>query len=500
MPDAHAILSPMKVLRRIIPFAVVAVATLLLLYLPDIAPERYTDLAAFFRVEMRRQGYSGFAVAAVADGTVLYVDGFGRDGSGAKIGPDTPLYAPALAKSMAALSAYSLIRERRLSLDAPVRDFLPWFEFADGSGGDVKVRHLISHTSGLSDLSFDDAHPFAPDLETAVRSMVAAWPSFPPGKRFQYIDTDYQALALVMEKETGKPYAELLGERVFAPLGMKSSSALAQSYPPLGSASFFALPLSRPAVSSSFGASSGYVVTTASDAGQYLAFLLGPEKVGRGPVSARAVPALFEAPVRGVPYGYGFFLGQEAGERVIYHDGSLDGFSSRVTLWPDRKTGIVVLAAQSSLLQSLFALPALTSGAFRIMQEGSSPRLFPLGRLYILLAVVAIVGILAQVFQIGGALYWTKEVRDKAEAKGARGPIRFAILRCWIGIVVRATIVVLCPIVVGLAFERAVSWKILMQLEPGLAAWCMIVCVLGVLRNAARLAWIRGPAGFRRSR
>jgi len=488
----------MKVLRRVLPFAVVAVATLLLLYSPDIAPERYTDLAAFFRVEMKRQGYSGFSVAAVADGSVLYVDGFGKDGSGAKIGPETPLYAPALAKSMAALSAYSLVRERRLSLDTPVRSFLPWLEFADGSGGDVTIRHLISHTSGLSDRSFDDAHPSAPNLEAAVRSMIAARPSFSPGKRFQYIDTDYQALALVMEKATGKPYDELLNERVFAPLGLKSSSATAPFYPPLGSASFFALPLSRPAISSGFGASSGYVVTTASDAGQYIAFLLGPEKIGHGPVSARAVPGLFEAPVRGLPYGYGFYLGQQAGTRTVFHDGSLDGFSSRVVLWPDRKAGIVVLAAQSSLLQSLFALPALTGGALRIIQEGSSPRLFPLGRLYILLAVVAVVFILALVFQIAGALYWTKEVRDKAEAKGTRGPIRFAIFRCWIGISLRMGIIALCPVAIGLAFERAVSWKILMQLEPGLAAWCMIVCVLGILRNAARLAWIRGPAGFHR--
>jgi CubicO group peptidase (beta-lactamase class C family) len=490
----------MKVLRRIVPFAVIAVATLLLLYSPDIAPERYTDLATFFRVERERQGYSGFSVAAVVDGSVLYVDGFGKDGAGAEIGPDTRLYAPALAKSMAAISAYSLIRERRFSLDTPVRSFLPWFEWAGGAGGDVAIRHLISHSSGLSDLSFDDAHPFAADLEAAVRAMVGARPSALPGKRFQYIDTDYQALALVMERATGMPYALILEERVFAPLGMESSSGVAQSSPPIGSASFFALPLSRPAVSSSFGAPSGYVVTTASDAGQYIAFLLGPEKAKRGPVSVRSVASLFEAPVPDMPYGYGFFLGHEAGARTVYHDGSLDGFSSRVVLWPDRKAGIVVLAAQSSLLQSLFALPAMTTGARRIMLEGSSPRPFPLGRLYILLAVLAVVGIFALVFQTAGALRWTKEVRDKAEAKGTRGPIRFAIVRCWSGIALRAAIAVFCPILVGFAFERAISWKILMQLEPGLAAWCLIVWALGILRNAARLAWIRGPAGFHRSR
>jgi CubicO group peptidase (beta-lactamase class C family) len=491
---------PMKALKRIAPFAVIAVAALLLLYSPDIAPERYNDLATFFRVEMKRQGYSGFSVAAVVDGSVLYVDGFGKDGAGVVIGPDTRLYAPAAAKSMAALSAYALVRERRIALDSPVRDYLPWFELAGGKGGDVTVRNLLSHTSGLSDTAFDDVHPAAADLESAARSLVGALPSTAAGKRFQYIDTDYQALALIMEKATGKDYASILDDRVFKPLDMRSSSGRPPAAPPLGSASFFALPLSRPATMSVFGASSNYVVTTASDMGQYMAFLLGPEKFKRGPISVRAVPSLFEPLIPGFPYGYGLFLGQEQGARVAYHDGSLDGFSSRLVLWPSKRAGVAVLAAQSSLLQSLFALPSLTDGARRIMQEGSSPRPFPLGRLYILLGVVAIVSIFALIVQTGGALHWTKEVRDKAEAKGTRGPIRLAIIRCWSGIAVRAALAALCPIAVGLAFGRAVSWNILVQLEPGLAAWFLIACAFGVLRNAARLAWMRGPAGFHRAR
>ena len=490
----------MKALRRIVPFAVIAAATLLLLYSPDIAPERYTDLATFFRVEMKRQGYSGFSVAAVVDGSVLYVDGFGKDGRGELIKPDTALYAPAAAKSMTALALYSLTRERRISLDQTVRDYLPWFAFAGGKGGDVTLRNLISHTSGVADAAFDDLHLTAPDLESASRSLLGAKPSAEPGKRFQYINTDYQVLALIMEKVTGKPYASILDDRIFGPLGMKSSSGSVPLSPPLGSASFFALPFPRQAVSSNFGAASGYIVTTAADMGQYMAFLLGPEKFKRGPVPARAVASLFGPLVPGIPYGFGLFLGKEKDLRFAYHDGSLDGFSSRIVLWPDKKSGVAVIVAQGSLLQSLLALPALTEGARRIMHEGSAPRPFPLGRLYILIAVVAIVSILALILQTGGALHWTKGVRDKAEAKGARGPIRLAIFRCWVGIALRIAIAALCPVAVGLAFGRSVSWNVLFQLEPGLAAWCLIVCAFGILRNSARLAWMRGPAGFRRAR
>jgi CubicO group peptidase (beta-lactamase class C family) len=482
----------MKVLKRIAPFAVIIAAALLLLYLPDIAPARYTDLATFFRVEMKRQGYSGFSVAAVSDGSVLYVDGFGVDGRGVPIGADTPLYAPAVAKSLAALSTYAFVRDRRLVLDLPVKNYLPWFELAGGLGGDVTLRNLVSHTSGVPDSAFDDAHLQASDLEAAARSIVGAKPTASPGSRFQYMDTDYQILAYIMERVSGKSYASILDDRVFGPLGMRSSSARSIAHPPSGSASFFSLPLRRSAKSSAFGASSGYIVTTASDIGQYMAFLLGPEKFKRGPVSARAASRIFDPLFPGVPYGWGLFLGQNGGTRYAYHDGSLDGFSSRIVLWPDTKTGIAVLAAQSSFLQSLIALPALTDGARRIIREGGSERPFPLGRLYILLAVIAVVHLFALVSQTASALHWAREARDKAEAQGTSGPLRLASFRSWSGIVLRMGLILVFPLIVGLAFGREVSWGTLFQLEPGLAAWYLSACMLGVLRNSARLAWIRG--------
>ena len=457
-------MSAMKVLKRIAPFAVIIAAALLLLYLPDIAPERYTDLATFFRVERLRQGYSGLSVAAVVDGSVLYVDGFGKDGSGATIGPDTRLCAPSAEKSMAALVAWALVRERRLSLDLHVRDYLPQLVFS-GSRGDPTVRSLISHTSGAHDM-----------------------------------DRDYQVLALIMEKIVGKPYAMILDERIFRPLGMKSSSAQDAVSHPRGSAPFFSIALPRAAPHSAPGLPPNCVVTTASDIGQYMAFLLGPEKFKRGPLSAKAVSALFDPLEPTAPYGYGLTLGKGVGGRSAWQDGSSDGFSSRIALWPEKRTGIALLVAEGSLLQSFLSLPALTDAARRIVLEGSAPRPFPFGRLYMLLAVVAVVHVFALALQAGGALRWAKAVRDKVEAKGSRGPSIFASLRCWTGILVRAVIAAFCPVVVGLAFGRAVSWPMLFDLEPGLATWCLFACMFGFLRNASRLVWLRRPAGFRRPR
>lgn len=490
----------MKVLRRILPFAVILGAALLVLYSPDIAPEKYTDLASFFRVERSRQGFSGYSVAAVSDGSVLYVDGFGADGAGQEIGADTVLFVPAAEKSFIALAALSLAKERRLDLDAPVRSYLPWFGFAGGEGGGVSVRHLISHTSGVTDTAFDDSHASAPDLEAAARAMSSARPSAAPGREFAYIDTGYQALALAMEAVAGRPISAIVEDRVFKPLGMNSTTLDAIDRPPKGNGTFFSSAVPLEARRPAYGAPSGWTASTASDMGAYLSYILAPEKARRAPVSARAAKAIFDPLVEGSPYGYGWMLESKGGSRLAYHDGSVAGFSSRALVMPDARSGVAVLAAQGSYLQSLIALPALTEGAMRIVREGSTSRPFPLHRLYILLLVVAAVHLVALGIQTGGAIGWARDVRGRAEARGTRLPVGFAALRSWTGIAVRAAIAFLAPMAIGLAFDRSVGWRTLFALEPGAAAWCLTACFFGVMRNVARLSWLGRPTFIPRPR
>ena len=138
-------------------------------------------------------------------------------------------------------------------------------------------------------------------------------------------------------------------------------------------------------------------------------------------------------------------------------------------------------------------MPALVEGARRIMQEGSAPRLFPLGRLYILLSVIAIVHILALALQTGGALSWAKDVKGRADAAGGRGPVVFAIVRSCLGVAVRIAFAIVAPIVLSAIFGRQVTWTVAFALEPGIAAWAVAALAFGSLRNLARLAWLKGP-------
>ena len=307
---------------------------------------------------MKRQGISGLSVAAVADGSVLYVDGFGKDGSGAAIGTDTPVYAPAAAKPLAALAAASLESDRRISLDqlGPILPALVRLRATEGRPYRARPHRPRERGLGLDLRRRASRRPLI--SRSAARSMLKAVPTDAPGERFHYIETDYQVLALAMEKAAGMPYAAILKYRVFAPLGMRSSSATGRAACRAGSASFFSLPLPRAAPRSAFGAPSGYIVTTASDMGQYMAFLLGPGKFGTRPGDRSAPRADLLVPLeQAATYGYGLSSRSSKEGRLDYSDGSIDGFSSRIDLWPDERTGIALMSAQDSLLLSAH-LPA----------------------------------------------------------------------------------------------------------------------------------------------
>jgi CubicO group peptidase (beta-lactamase class C family) len=490
----------MRFLKKLVPFVIIAGAALLLLYLPDIGPERYTDLGGFFKTERKRQAYVGYAVAVVQDGSVLYVDAFGNDGAGKPLSIDSPLLLGSVSKTFTGLVTLSLQREKLVSIDAPVRQYLPWFGFQPaqgiGSGLDVSLRHLLSQTSGVSDRDFDDVHALAPDLESAVRSMQTARPRAPAGAKPQYIDSGYQAVALALESATKLDYADLVSSRILRPLGMDRSSAspaaVADVLTP-GSGSFFGMAIPRKPAVPAFGAPSGYMVSTASDMAKYLAYLAGPEKVPRTPVPARYIRTLYEPLVESSPYTYGWRVSGEGADLEASHAGSLEGYSASITLWPGKRAGIVILAPQNDLLQSWLVAPVLVNGAKRIMFEGSSDRPFPIGRLYILLAVAAVVHLLALLLQTGGALNWSRDVRCRVEAAGSSGPLHFARARNWFGIAVRLAVASFVPLSLGMVFGRRVTWPMAFALEPSLASWLLAAVFFGVMRNVARLAWLRAP-------
>ena len=134
---------------------------------------------------------------------------------------DTLYRVASITKMATALVTLSCIAEGLFALDAPVRPLLPDTEHASVLDG-VTVRHLLSHTSGLTDV---------PAMDAALREGrtfddVLADPAIracEPGKRLIYSNFGFGLLGCLLENVTGKSVEELFRDRLFAPLGMRAT-------------------------------------------------------------------------------------------------------------------------------------------------------------------------------------------------------------------------------------------------------------------------------------
>ncbi|MEO8380405.1 MAG: exo-beta-N-acetylmuramidase NamZ domain-containing protein [Acidobacteriota bacterium] len=146
---------------------------------------------------------------------------------------DTVFDAASLTKVVATAPSIRLLVDRGLvSLDAPIRTYLP--EYVDGQ---VTVRHLLTHTSGLRP-DVDLQEPWS-GYDEGIRLALAEQPRNRPGAIFRYSDINFLLLGEIVRRVSGQPLDAFAAEHVFAPLGMKDTGfrRIATSRDPAGARS-----------------------------------------------------------------------------------------------------------------------------------------------------------------------------------------------------------------------------------------------------------------------
>jgi D-alanyl-D-alanine carboxypeptidase len=166
----------------------------------------------------RRTSTARSGVADIRTGAPVPEDGYFRMGSNTK--------------TFAAVIVLQLVAERRLSLEDSVERWLPGVVAGNGNdGGRITVRQLLQHTSGLYNYTNDlpglasaEAyleHRFAHlDPEELVAIAMKHEPVFAPGTSWDYSNTNYILIGMVIEKITGKGWAAVVRERITRPLGL----------------------------------------------------------------------------------------------------------------------------------------------------------------------------------------------------------------------------------------------------------------------------------------
>lgn len=184
---------------------------------------------AYLKREMAKRRIPGLSVAVVKDGRVLKLKGYGVASVEFDVPADeqTVYQLFSVSKVFAGVAAMKLVEDGKVSLETPVTDLI---ENPPPSWSGVRLRHLLTHTSGLPEPSANPRFACLPEdkkrqLPAAEElGLMAELPlRFQPGERFSYHQSGYRLLGMIVERLSGGTYAEFLRERVFAPLGLSSA-------------------------------------------------------------------------------------------------------------------------------------------------------------------------------------------------------------------------------------------------------------------------------------
>lgn len=170
------------------------------------------DLDAYVPGELQRRGVPGASVAVVHDGTLLFAAGYGIADllTGSPVTPQTVFEVASHSKPVVAYALLRQVGAGTLHLDAPAADFLdPSLAPTGPHGARITLRHLLSHSAGLSNLG------------VGVVSDRRVWS--PPGERFSYSGHGYTVLGRVLEQVSGEDLVDHLERNVLDPLGMSES-------------------------------------------------------------------------------------------------------------------------------------------------------------------------------------------------------------------------------------------------------------------------------------
>jgi CubicO group peptidase (beta-lactamase class C family) len=296
----------------------------------------------------------GCALGVYQDGKVLYARGYGMASleHGVALSPRSVLDVGSISKQFTAMSILMLQNEGKLSLDDPIRKYIPEMPaYADK----ITLRRALSQTSGLRDLYVmmgQTGRTFAGDTIDALRVIThSAEPNYEPGARYLYTNSGWILAAQIVYRLTGKTLDQFAQERIFEPLGMRDTRYLAdvttiipngaEGYAPRAGGGF------RVARSTYDGAivGAGAVHTSVEDFGRWLANYDAATVGGRDIIETMTTATKLNngSPAASSPtqaYAIGLNVGTLRGLRVVSHGGSWAGYRGHFLRFPDQRFAV----------------------------------------------------------------------------------------------------------------------------------------------------------------
>ena len=171
--------------------------------------------------------FNGSALVA-EEGKIIYSKGIGMANMEWEIEnmADTKHRLGSVTKQFTAMLVLQLAAEGKLDLQAPISDYLP--DYPNGHDPKITTHHLLTHTSGIPNYTafpgfFKDQSRDSYTPDEFVMKFADKKLDFTPGEKFNYSNSGYFLLGVIIEKVSGKTYEAMLQENIFTPLNMNDS-------------------------------------------------------------------------------------------------------------------------------------------------------------------------------------------------------------------------------------------------------------------------------------
>lgn len=334
-----------------------------------------TQIDAIF-APLKSSHAPGAAVLVVHDGKSVFRRGYGVTDLRTKnaITPQSDFRLASFTKQFTAACIMLLVKDGKLRYDDHLTDIFPEFP---AYGKAITIRNLLNHTSGLPDYEdiLEKQYPDTPDEkipqihDAGVLELLEQQSAgkFPPGSKWEYSNSGYAVLAMIVEKVSAKPFSEFLQERIFAPLQMSHTLAYEKGKNEVPHRAYGHTKEKsgwRETDQSSTSAvlGDGGIYSSIDDLAKWDRALREHTLL----TEAEMQPALTPVQLTGeavqfpekpsVHYGFGWFLDPYRRHRRMFHDGETIGFRTTIQRFPDDKLTVIVLANRSDVSAEGLAL------------------------------------------------------------------------------------------------------------------------------------------------
>ncbi|MBZ5653903.1 MAG: beta-lactamase family protein [Acidobacteriia bacterium] len=316
--------------------------------MPGAAANPADAIDEYVRSEMERQHIPGLALLVSRDGQPVRAQGYGLANVELQVPvrPESIFQSGSVGKQFTATAAIMLVEEGKIALEDPLTKYFP---DAPATWQKVTVRELLSHTAGFTD--YPKGFDFRKDYtEAELIKIVEGIPlAFVPGTKWSYSNLGYLTLGILIHRVTGEFYGDFLRERIFQPLGMKTTRIISEADIVPNRCAGYRLVKgdlkNQEWVSPTLNTTAdGSLYFSILDLARWDAALYTERLVKRSTLEQMwTVAKLTDGQPNSGHYGFAWFIEDKNGHHVVEHEGAWQGFVTQISRYVDDKLTVVVL-------------------------------------------------------------------------------------------------------------------------------------------------------------